>query len=89
MSQLTQHQQQALQGACQVVDRRRARDIRRLKHWEHGMCGCLNAVKPNVTPVTPEENAVIQKLWNTLPGNTSWMSALSMLCNQPEKENAR
>jgi hypothetical protein len=46
------------------------------------MCGCLNATKPDVAPVTPEENAVIQRLWDTLPGNTCWMSALSMLCNQ-------
>jgi hypothetical protein len=89
MSQLTEHQQQAFHDACRVIDRTRARNIRRLKHWEHGMCGCLNAVRPEVASVTSEENAVIHRLWDTLPGNTCWMSALSMLCNQPAQEDLR
>lgn len=51
MSALTPHQQQAFRAACQLIDRQRASDIRRLKHWQHGMCGCLNAVKPNMPDV--------------------------------------
>ena len=89
MSQLTHEQQQAFDRACQLVGRTRAKDIRRLKHWEHGMCGCLNAVKPEVSPVTPEEDRAIHRLWDTLPGHTCWMTALSLLCNQPQKEDIR
>ena len=79
---LTPQQLQAFRAACQVIDRQRARDIRRLKHWQHGMCGCLNAVQPNAPDVTPEEEAAIQALWDTLPGSSCWMTALYMLCNQ-------
>lgn len=89
MSQLTREQHEAFTRACEVVDRIRANDIRRLKHWEHGMCGCLNALKPEVPQVTPEEDSVIRALWETLPGHTCWMNALSMLCSQPAKENIR
>ena len=86
MSKLTVEQQQAFARACEVIDRARANDIRRLKNWEHGMCGCLNAVKPVVASLTLEEDAAIRKLWDTLPGNTCWMTALFLLCNQPHKE---
>ena len=87
MSQLTCEPQQAFERACELIDRRRAHEIRRLKHWEHGMCGCLNVVKPDVAQLTAEEDAVIRSLWDTLPGHTCWMSALSLLCNQPAQED--
>ena len=86
MTELTQERQRALARACEAIDCTRANDIRRLKNWEHGMCGCLNAVKPEVEPVTPEEDAAIHKLWDTLPGSTSWMTALFLLCSQSHKE---
>lgn len=89
MSLLTQEQEQALDRAAEVIDPSRANDIRRLKNWEHGMCGCLNAVKPDVTPVTPEEDAAIRRLWDTLPGHTSWMTALFLLCQEPKKEDVQ
>ena len=89
MSKLTCEQQRVLARASEVIDRTRANDIRRLKNWEHGMCGCLNAVKPDVEPVTPEEGAAIRSLWKTLPGSTCWMTALFLLCSQPEKEAVR
>ena len=89
MSQLTCEQQEAFERACELIDRRRAHEIRQLKHWEHGMCGCLNAAEPDVAPVTADEDAAIRKLWDTLPGHTCWMSALSMLCNQTTQEENR
>ena len=88
MSQLTSEQQEALARACEVIDRLRANDIRRLKHWEHGMCGCLNAVKPEVPPVTPKEDAAIRKLWATLPGHSCWMTSLFLLCNQQKEDSS-
>ncbi len=88
MSQLTSEQQKAFARACEVIDRLRANDICRLKHWEHGMCGCLNAVKPEVGPVIPEEDAAIRRLWDTLPGHTCWMTALFLLCNQLKEDSA-
>jgi hypothetical protein len=88
MSQLTPEQQEALTRACEVIERLRANDIHRLKHWDHGMCGCLNAVKPEVRPVSPQEDAAIRKLWHTLPGYTSWMTALFLLCNQPQEDSS-
>ena len=89
MSQLTPKQHEALTRACDVIDRKRANDIRRLKHWEHGMCGCLSAVIPEIPKVTTEEDEVIRALWETLPGHTCWMTALFLLCTQPKKETVR
>jgi hypothetical protein len=86
MRERNEEQRRAFARACEVIDRARANDIRRLKNWEHGMCGCLNAVKPAVTSLTPEEDAAIRNLWDTLPGSTCWMTALFLLCNQPNKE---
>jgi hypothetical protein len=88
MTGLTHNQQRAFEAACQAIDRTRAREILHWKHWEHGMCGCLNAVKPKAPNITAEENAVIQHLWSTLPGWTCWMSALYLLCNQPNPQEA-
>ena len=82
METLTCEQRKALDVAGRLIDRKRARDIRRLKNWQHGMCGCLNAVEPDVRDVTPEEDAAIKSLWLALPGHTCWMSALYLLCNQ-------
>ena len=81
MSALTPHQQQAFRAACQLIDRQRASDIRRLKHWQHGMCGCLNAVKPNMPDVAAQENDAIQAFWDTLPGSSCWLTVLYMLCS--------
>ena len=86
---LTPTQQQAYEAACQVIDQQRACKIRKLKHWQHGMCLCRTAIRPEVPDVNSEENEAIVNLWNTLPGYSSWMTALGMLCSQSpsEKEN--
>jgi hypothetical protein len=86
MTGLTHDQQRTFEAACQVIDRTRAHEILQLKNWHHGMCGCLNAVKPDGPDVSERENAVILQLWTTLPGWTCWMSALYLLCNQPERQ---
>ena len=87
MKELTHKQQVAFQAARNVIDRKRAEEIRQVKHWQHGMCGCLNAVKPGGPDVTDEEDTVIRALWETLPGNTPWMTALYMLCSHsPESK---
>lgn len=69
----------ALARARVVISPERAREILRRKNWEHGMCGCLNAAKPNVPPLTEEESRTIREVWDTLPGSSSWMSALYLL----------
>lgn len=69
----------AIYRARLVISPDRAREILSLKIWEHGMCGCLNAAKPEVNPLTKEEDRVIRQVWDTLPGSSSWMSALYLL----------
>jgi hypothetical protein len=65
-----------------VISSKRAREILQLKHWEHGMCGCLNAVKPDVDPISEIENRLIHELWNALPGSSCWISALFLLTRE-------
>lgn len=82
MKPLTKEQHAALRAARRIVASGRAQEIRRLKHWEHGLCLCLNADKPDVSPVTPSEDRAIKALWDTLPGWTCWMTALELLCQE-------
>lgn len=79
---LTAEQLACVEAARHVVPPERARDIVRLKNWEHGGCLCRNLEKPRVSPVTPEEDAAIRRLWDSLPGWTSWMTALSLLARE-------
>lgn len=79
---LSPQQSAALAKAQAVVSLARAREIVRLKRWEHGACLCLNAEKPAVTPLTAAENQAIHELWESLPGWTSWMTALSLLAGE-------
>ena len=82
MANLPIEQHQALQAARQVLSQERAHDIRRLMSWKHGGCLCLGATRPDIADVTPDEDAAIRQLWDTLPGSSCWMSALLMLCRQ-------
>ncbi len=69
----------ALATARDAISVRRTREILQLKSWEHGMCGCVNAIKPDVDPISEDENRLILELWKTLPGSSCWMSALYLL----------
>lgn len=40
-----------------------------------GMCNDLSKV------VTPAEDAYVKSVWDTLPGNTTWMSAFFLILN--------
>jgi len=65
-----------------AISAKRAREIMQLKNWEHGMCGCLNATKPDVPQLSENEDRRIHELWNTLPGSSCWMSALFLLTRE-------
>jgi hypothetical protein len=73
----------AFSNARTVISTERARQIVRLKNWEHGMCGCLNATNPDVPPLSENENRLIQELWNAISGSSSWMTALFLLVSEP------
>ena len=85
---MTPDQYQAFTAARAVIDPQRANDIRRLMNWKHGGCLCLDANRPAVPDPTPQEDALIRSLWDTLSRSSCWMSALFMLCNehQPQLE---
>ena len=72
----------AFAKARAAISAKRAREIVQLKNWEHGMCGCRNAIKPNVGPISEIENRLIHELWNTLPESSCWMSALYLLAHE-------
>jgi len=72
----------AFSNARAVISTERAREILRLKSWEHGMCGCLNATKPDLPPLSGNEDRLIHELWNTLPGSSCWMTALFVLASE-------
>ena len=74
MTGLTHKQQRAFEAACQVIDRARACEILHLKNWEHGMCGCLNAIKPEGPPLhDPSRSTNRHKVFST--GRPTWGSA--------------
>lgn len=77
--QLTPLQQEELVRARRVIASDRARDIVRLKTWEHGMCLERGSVRPDVPPLTAEEQEAVRSLWNSLPGWTCWMTAVELL----------
>lgn len=79
---LTPDQQTQLAVARQSVSLARARDIERLKRWEHGGCLLKGSVRPDVAAVTPAEDQAIRDLWDALPGWTSWMTALGLLARE-------
>lgn len=79
---LTPEQRAAQEAARLVVPPVRAQAIRRLKSWEQGGCLVKDAARPDVEPVTPEEDQAIRQLWETLPGWTSWMTALNLLAHR-------
>lgn len=76
------HYDTAFAKARAVISVTRAREIMQLKNWEHGMCGCLNATKPDVPQLSENEDRLIHELWNTLPGSSCWMSALFLLTRE-------
>lgn len=77
----TSTQDFALALARQVISDKRAREIIQLKNFQHGICGCLNAKRPEVGPITVKEEEAIKELWMTLDGSSSWMSALFLLAS--------
>lgn len=72
----------AFSGARAIISNGRALEIIQLKNWEHGMCGCVNATKPDVPPLSANEDRLIHELWNTLPGSSCWMTALFLLASE-------
>jgi hypothetical protein len=76
---LTPDQERARIDAQRVVSSERAREIARLKYWQHFDCLRIGSERPDVDDVTADENDAITKLWGALPGWSSWMSALSLL----------
>ena len=80
MMELSQKQQAAFDAACEVVSPDRAEEIFRLKSWENG--GCLSVrTRPDIKPLSEEEEAVFKKLWFTLPQSCPWMESLFLVRN--------
>lgn len=76
---MTPEQDPAFRAASRIIDRHRAEEIRTLLGWEHGGCLGIENSRPDVEPISPEEDAAIRALWAELPGSSTFMDALFML----------
>lgn len=79
---LTPQQQDELVLARQIIPPARARDVIRLKSWEHGMCLERGSVKPDVLSVSAEEEEAVRRFWKSLPDWTNWMTAIYLLARE-------
>ena len=80
--QFTAQQQALFNEACRLISAERAADLVRLSKWKSG--GVLaGQARPLVSGVAPEEGAVIQKFWATLPGSSCWFDAITYLSSKP------
>jgi len=78
---LAPHVLQAIVEASRTIDVCRAEQIRKLLCWKSGGCLARGCQQPNFDEITPQERDVLHSLWGEMPGSSSLMDAITLLCH--------
>lgn len=63
------------------ITKDRAYEIHKLIIWKSGGCMILGGTKPDVAPITPEEDEEIRTVWAGMCGSASYYDAVLKIYN--------
>jgi hypothetical protein len=59
------------------MNSKRANELLKLMRYDNGGCLNVNAVRPEVDPITDAERDLLRKVWGTMPGSSTMFDVVN------------